>query len=113
MSRDNVIDLVRRRNGTFGENPPLPPPPQGLPQDEYLFHLVDKIDGSEVSYRKTGHLVVTQHNIVLFDAQQNMIWGIPNDEAVIMFEKVQQLEQEEDSEDQLTFELDLDEVPSV
>jgi len=63
-----------------------PPPPPKLQQDTYKFTLMDKIRSKERIVERTGHLVVTQHNIVLFNENQEMIWGIPNDGAVIEFE---------------------------
>lgn len=90
MSNDNIIDLQKRRtsggNGSFSLPPP---PPSGLPQETYEFYLVDKVTGGEILETQTGHLVVTQHNIVLFNEDQEMTWGIPNDGSLIKFIRVE------------------------
>lgn len=67
-------------------NPETPTSPK-LPQDTYRFYLVDKVTGEELVYTETGHLVVTGQNIVLFNENQEMVWGIPNDDFVIRFER--------------------------
>lgn len=95
---DNIIDFNSRKSGGPGNGgsgvgpgaPPPPnfPPPEGLPQDDYIFYLVDKITGEEMILERTGHLVVTQSNIVLFNKEQEMIFGIPNDSSLMYFERV-------------------------
>ena len=88
------------KNNTGGQNPPPPTFPNGpnLPQIPYRITLVDKVTGGEVIHEKRGHIVVTASNIVLFDANQEMIWGIPNDDFVISFERLDEEIEDADAE---------------
>ena len=92
--RDNVIPFrLKGRPGmaTTGEIPlggDNPPGPPKLPQDDYVFVTRNPVTGEEIIREKTGHLVVTQQNIVLFNEDQEMVWGIPNDSSLVEFERL-------------------------
>ncbi len=87
----DVIDLFTKTPRPSGDGtPPGPPPfvpPEGLSQDDYEFYIYGP-DKELVCHERRGHLVVTGANIVLFNPEQEMIWGIPNNDTLAWFEKV-------------------------
>lgn len=90
--KDNIIPFrLKGAPGTGKEAVGNQMPPSGppkLPQDQYSFTTVNPYTGEEITREKTGHLVVTQQNIVLFNENQEMIWGIPNNDSLIEFERL-------------------------
>ena len=94
----DIIDFKSRQrnkgNGPDDPSGPDEPGPMGLippnlPQDDYSFHVLNKATGEEVVYVRRGHLVITNTNIVLFNPRQEMIWGIPNDDSLVFFERIE------------------------
>ena len=85
----DIVDIFSKgKTGAGGGGPPPMIPGPALKQTDYRIRVVDKVTLEEVVHDKRGHIVVTANNIVLFDEHQEMTWGIPNDEAVISFERI-------------------------
>ena len=85
----DIVDIFSKgKTGASGGGPPPVLPGPALKQTDYRIRVVDKVTLKEIVYDKRGHIVITANNIVLFDEHQEMTWGIPNDEAVISFERI-------------------------
>lgn len=97
MSNDNVVDITTRAKSGGGPPPAFPSPK--LPQFNYKFVVVNKLDPTkERTFVQRGHLIVTQINLALIDENSEILWSIPNDGSVIYFERIDEVDEHSESQ---------------